>query len=309
MEYVSEQFWSDGESFLDYRKLIRPERPIVYDSLWSYFHTKAGDTSVVPDPPILSGPVLPEKNKSLVEWRKEIVAVSNAIERLKRIGGTYVNEESLRALEGSMLPKGKPDRPKKIKPPHVRKVRVSNGHDNRRVICIETGESYENSFVASKLVNIGGPLIRRSAASQGRIATKGTHWLYEGDVVSTEPIPSRRGGARYKRQVLNAKTGEIYPTLGAAATAANMSKSQLSYNLNQYGLYEIHGVLLTWANTGHTEPSTAPGEQSRLPSCPEDASPASLPESGSPSTTGRTSQESSRCSSPDLDGAAVAPCV
>ena len=297
MEYVTNQYWSDGESFLDVRCLFSSEtKPDVYADLSSYFRIKAHDTSVVPETPPLAGPVLPERGKTLVEWRDEIVATSKAIERLRRLGITYVDEKSLIALEGSMLPKGKPGRPKKDKPPKEprdRKVRVSNGHDNRRVVCVDTGITYENSFVAAKMLNHkhGGALIRRSAGSRGQLTCYGQRWLYEGDELNTEPRIDRRGGSRPKRSVIDVRSGIVYETLNRAALAVKGAKSQLSYNLNKYGFYDVHGALLKWADTDHTKPSTAQDEQSRQPSSLEDASPASLPSNDSPSIAEQTSQE------------------
>jgi len=282
MEYVTNQYWSDGESFLDVRKLFSSEAKLdVYADLSSYFRVKAHDTSVVPEAPPLAGPVLPEKNKSLVEWREEIIAVTNAISRLRRLGGVYVDEKSLIALEGSMLPKGKPGRPKKDKPPRDRTIRTSNGHDNRRIYCVETGVYYDNAFAAAKLLGCYASMLRRSANSRGQLASQGVHWMYEGDTVNTEPREDRRGGARKKRQVIDVKSGIVYRTLNDAAKLTSTSPSQVSYNLNKYGYYDTRGALLKWADTDHTEPSTAQGEQSQQPSSHEDASPASLPQSDS----------------------------
>jgi len=287
MEYVTNQYWSDGESFLDVRKLFSSEAKLdVYADLSSYFRVKAHDTSVVPEAPPLAGPVLPEKGKTLAEWREEIVATSKAIERLRRLGITYIDEKSLIALEGSLLPKGKRGRPKKDKKPKEprdRKVRVSNGHDNRRVICVDTGITYENSFVAAKMLNHkhGGAFIRRSAGSRGQLTCYGQRWLYEGDELNTEPKVDRRGGSRPKRSVIDVRSGIVYETLNKAALAVKGAKSQLSYNLNKYGFYDVHGALLKWADTDHTEPSTVRDEQSHQPSSLEDASPASLPQSDS----------------------------
>lgn len=88
----------------------------------------------------------------------------------------------------------------------------------RRVVCLETGEIFDNASEAARTVGIKCPSGISACLNGKTLTAGGLHWTFEGSALTTEQIEAERND----RRVVCLETGEIFDNATAAARAVGM---------------------------------------------------------------------------------------
>lgn len=99
-----------------------------------------------------------------------------------------------------------------------RKRSGGNGRPKRAVVCWETGEVYSCAQEAAEAVGLKSATSICIAVKKGAPAG-GYRWYYEGDPKPDESELKKPSAASRHKAVVCAETGEVYPTITAAARA------------------------------------------------------------------------------------------
>ena len=92
----------------------------------------------------------------------------------------------------------------------------------RHVVCLETGEVFDNAAAAARAVGTSPQNI--AACLKGRTRTAGgLHWVFEGSGATIEGVEA----SRRTRPVLCVETGDVYGTVAEAARATGANRSSI----------------------------------------------------------------------------------
>lgn len=103
----------------------------------------------------------------------------------------------------------------------------------RKVICVETGETYESVAALALTLGLSKPAVywHLDPNRRGFVTLRGRHYHYEGQPFRPKKPPARplstQGG------VVCLETGEVWPSSKSLATAINMSSPSVCKNMRQ----------------------------------------------------------------------------
>ena len=111
-------------------------------------------------------------------------------------------------------------------------------HDNRKVVCLETLEIFENAEQAQKSYSSTTETCIGACCKHtdpNRITAGGVHWLYLSEYKSTskqevQEILNRKAGQKSSKAVIKLETLEEYPSIEEASTITGLSSKTIRYS-------------------------------------------------------------------------------